>query len=74
VALLDQTVILSARATAFTVVCETCAELEPRAEFAGLTIQGTLRVEDDHGWATCPRGHTMRVLRMGRMMPAGALR
>jgi hypothetical protein len=59
----EQTVVLPARATAFTVVCEACGELEPRAEYAGLAVHGTLRLGQDHGWATCPRGHSIRVVR-----------
>jgi hypothetical protein len=65
VALFEQTVVVLARATAFTVVCQACAELEPRAEYAGLTVQGLLRLGQNHGWTTCARGHSIRVVRAG---------
>jgi hypothetical protein len=61
----EQTVVLLARATAFTVVCQACAELEPQSEYAGLTAQGTLRLGHDVGWTECPRGHRIRVIRAG---------
>jgi hypothetical protein len=61
----EQTVVLLARTTAFTVVCQDCAENGPREEYAGLTAQGTLRLEQDLGWTTCPRGHRIRMIRAG---------
>jgi hypothetical protein len=68
----EQTVLVLARATAFTVVCQTCAELEPGAEYALVTAQGSLRLEQDVGWTTCPRGHRIRVIRAGAAVPAEA--
>ena len=68
----EQTVVVLARATAFTVVCQACAELEPATEYAGLTAQGTLRLDKDLGWTTCPRGHRIRVIRAGSSVPAEA--
>jgi hypothetical protein len=71
----DQTIWLAPRATGFTEICESCEEDHPElASTACATVTGVLRIDDDHGWATCPRGHEVRVLRMGRAMPAGALR
>jgi hypothetical protein len=71
----DQTIWLAPRATGFTEICESCEEDHPElASTAGATVTGNLRIDDDHGWATCPRGHEVRILRMGRAMPAGALR
>jgi hypothetical protein len=61
----EQTVVLLARSTAFTVVCQACAELDARAEYVGQTAQGTLRLEQDLGWTTCPRGHRIRIIRAG---------
>ncbi len=61
----EQTVVLLARATGFTVVCQACAEVEPQGEYAGLTAQGTLRLGHDVGWTECPRGHRIRVIRAG---------
>ena len=71
----EQTIWLPPRATSFTEVCEACEEEHPVfSGFTHATVSGQLRLEDDRGWATCPRGHTMRVLRMNSAMPAGALR
>ncbi|MGH3104836.1 MAG: hypothetical protein ACRDN6_12150 [Gaiellaceae bacterium] len=69
----DQTIWLPPRATAFTEVCEACEE-EQSDGVPWATVSGTLSLGDAHGWATCPRGHEVRVLRMGMAMPAGALR
>ena len=68
----EQTVVLLARATAFTVVCQACAEDLPRDEYAALTAQGQLRLEHDLGWTTCPRGHRIRVIRAGGAVAAEA--
>jgi hypothetical protein len=68
----EQTVVLLARATAFTVVCQACAELQPQGEYAGLTAQGTLRLGHDLGWTECPRGHRIRVIRAGADLAAEA--
>ena len=71
----EQTIWLAPRATGFTEICESCEEDHPElAATAGATVTGVLRIDDDRGWATCPRGHEVRVLRMGRAMEAGALR
>ena len=61
----EQTVVLLTRATAFTVVCQACAELDERGEHLAHTAHGSLRLEHDVGWATCPRGHSIRVIRAG---------
>jgi len=61
----EQTVVLLARTTAFTVVCQACSELETRGEHVGHTAQGTMRLEQDLGWTTCARGHRIRVIRAG---------
>lgn len=68
----EQTVVLLARTTAFTVVCQACSELEPQSEYVGLTAQGSLRLGDDLGWTTCPRGHRIRVIRAGAAVVAEA--
>ncbi len=61
----EQTVVLLARTAGFRVVCQACTELEPEGEYTALTAEGTLRLEDDLGWTTCPRGHRIRVIRAG---------
>ncbi len=68
----EQTVVLLARATAFTVVCQACAEDRPTEEYSGLTAEGRLRLGDDLGWTTCPRGHRIRVIRSGSAVPVEA--
>jgi hypothetical protein len=68
----EQTVVVLARATAFTVVCQACAELEPQREYVGLSARGTLRLGNDLGWTKCPRGHRIRVIRAGAAVAAEA--
>jgi hypothetical protein len=68
----EQTVVLLSRTAGFTVVCQACTELEPQAEHAGLTAQGTLRLGHDVGWTECPRGHRIRVIRAGGAISAEA--
>ncbi|TML33022.1 MAG: hypothetical protein E6G24_08755 [Actinobacteria bacterium] len=68
----EQTIVLLARATAFTVVCQVCADLDPHGEYAGLTAQGSLRLGHDMGWTECPRGHRIRVIRAGGAVSAEA--
>ena len=64
--MLEQTIRLSPRITAFTVVCERCAEdaFAPEAWLAA-TIGGRLGLDARHGTVTCPRGHEIRVERLG---------
>jgi hypothetical protein len=68
----EQTVVLLSRTTAFTVVCQACVELDARGEYVGQTAQGALRLEQDLGWTTCPRGHRIRVIRAGGAVAAEA--
>jgi hypothetical protein len=68
----EQTVVLLARATAFTVVCQACTELDSQGEYVGQTAQGTLRLEQDLGWTTCVRGHRIRIIRAGGGVAAEA--
>jgi hypothetical protein len=70
----EQTIWLPPRATAFTEICEACEEENPvAAGCSHAVVQGTMRLEAQQGWATCARGHSIRVLRMSARMPAGAL-
>ena len=67
--MLEQTIWLSPRTTAFTAVCEACAvDSGPLAA----PVAGRLPLESDHGSATCPRGHVVRVERANRD-PIGVL-
>ena len=61
----EQTVVVPARATAFTVVCQACAEGLHSGEYAGMTAEGNLRLDQALGWTACPRGHRIRVIRAG---------
>ena len=58
----EQVVWISARATAFTVVCERCADLGETFP----SVQATLALEHERGTIDCPRGHQIRVERDGR--------
>jgi hypothetical protein len=71
-AVYEQTVLLLERATAFTVVCQACAELDSDSEYVAQTAQGRLRLEQDLGWTTCPRGHRIRIIRAGAAIAAEA--
>jgi hypothetical protein len=68
----EQTVVLLARTTAFTVVCQACADLDARGEHVAHTAQGVMRLDQDLGWTTCPRGHRIRVIRAGAGVHAEA--
>jgi hypothetical protein len=70
----EQTIWLATRTTAFTEICERCYEEHGDHGGPPPTVSGRLELEAAAGWVTCPRGHTMRVLRMRASMPAGALR
>ena len=60
-----QTIWLPPRATAFTAVCDAClANTEALDGYVGVTVAGSLRLEDQYGWATCRRGHRIRVRRV----------
>ena len=67
--MLEQTIWLAPRTTAFTAVCEACA-----ADFGPLAapVEGRLPLERDHGSATCLRGHVVRLERANRD-PIGVL-
>jgi hypothetical protein len=71
----EQTIWLAPRATGFTEICEACEEEDPGLyRDLHAVVRGQLGLERQQGWATCARGHTMRVLRVTAAMPAGALR
>jgi hypothetical protein len=67
--LLEQTIWLTPKTTAFTAVCEACA-----VDFDALAarVEGRLLLDRNHGSATCPRGHVVRVERANRD-PIGVL-
>jgi len=67
---IEQTIWLPPRGTRLTEVCEACEEEHPGPP---ATVTATLLPGEASGWATCERGHVLRVHRMGCGMPAGAL-
>jgi hypothetical protein len=68
----EQTIRLGPRATAFTAVCETCAEQGLGAEsWLAATVEGRLRIDQRRATVCCPRGHVLRVER-GGPRPIGA--
>ena len=69
----EQTIWLAPRATHFAEVCDACAD-EHADGFVAVTVVGELGIDESDGWAECPRGHNLRVHRIGVRMPAGALR
>jgi hypothetical protein len=63
----EQTIRLAPRATAFTAVCEACAEQGLGAEsWLAATVEGRLRIDQRRGSVCCPRGHVLRVERVTR--------
>ena len=68
----EQTVVLLPRTTAFTVVCQACADLDARGEHVAHTAEGAMRLDQDLGWTTCPHGHRIRVIRAGAGVHAEA--
>jgi hypothetical protein len=64
----EQTVTITARATAFTVVCERCAAADRDGAaagpgWAGASFAGSLDLDLDQGVFLCRRGHTVRIAR-----------
>jgi hypothetical protein len=68
----EQIVVISARATSFTAVCDACVELDSIAGWSGSTFGGRLDLDLDHGTFLCRRGHPIRVEREPRRMPGGS--
>jgi hypothetical protein len=66
----EQTVVLLGRMTAFTTVCEACVDEQLAGlldeAWLGARVSGSLELEHDAGWATCARGHSVRLIRAGR--------
>ena len=65
----QQTMVIPERVTAVRVICRVCAEeqVEQHAEgHFGATVEGSLRLEDRHGWVTCRCGHRIELVRVSR--------
>jgi hypothetical protein len=67
--MIDQTVWLAPKATAFVVVCEGCAA---EHGYLGAQVEGRLELERGHSAVSCPRGHAIRIERADRN-PIGVL-
>ena len=67
--MLEQTIWLSPKATAFTAVCEACSA---EHGYHAAHVEGRLLLDRDHGSVTCARGHSVRLERATRD-PIGVL-
>jgi hypothetical protein len=59
----EQVVVISARATVFTAVCEACVDLNTAEGYSGSTFAGRLDLDLDHATFLCRRGHSVRIER-----------
>jgi hypothetical protein len=60
----EQTLCIPPRATSFRAVCQACASSQlPSRGYVGAIVDGSLPLAREQGRVTCPRGHTIRVLR-----------
>jgi hypothetical protein len=64
--LTEQVVWISSRATAFSVVCDACAQLTVTEGYGGVVVNGSLPLETVRGTLVCPQGHQLRIEREGR--------
>ncbi len=61
----EQKIFLAPRAVAFTAVCDECLGGDQSTEsFLAARVSGLLRLDAKRGWATCARGHQIRVERV----------
>ena len=70
----EQTIWLATRTTSFTEICATCHDEYDDRGGPPPTVSGRLELGDAAGWATCRRGHTIRVLRMRALVAPRAVR
>ena len=61
--MIDQTVWLAPKATAYIVVCEECAA---EHGYLGAQVEGRLELAREHTAVACSRGHEIRVERANR--------
>ena len=65
----EQVIWIPARTTAFTAVCDQCLNDEHSTEaFLNARVSGSLRIDAQHGWCTCGRGHEIRVERAAQAL------
>jgi hypothetical protein len=60
----EQTIVLLPTIRGISAVCQVCVERQ--ADERPPLVQATLGLGTDLGWATCPRGHRIRLIRAGR--------
>jgi hypothetical protein len=56
----------------FAALCEACRAELRWAELSPTFVEGSLRLDADVGFATCRRGHRIRVRRIARSTPLAA--
>jgi thymidine kinase len=64
----QQTLVIPERVTAVRAICRACqeAQVEQRVDdHFGATVDGSLRLEDRHGWVVCRCGHRIELIRAG---------
>jgi hypothetical protein len=69
----EQVIWIAPRTTVFTAVCDHCLADDYPESYLSAAVSGTLRLDASHGWATCRRGHEIRVERVDRAL-AGVIR
>jgi len=63
-----QILVLPERVTAVRVICRPCEEGDQQADdHFGATVDGSLRLEDQHGWVTCRYGHRIELVRANQV-------
>ena len=63
--MLEQTIRVAPRVTAFTAMCEACAATCNGADgWLACRVEGRLRLDQKHAALTCSRGHSLRVERL----------
>ena len=69
--MLEQVVLISPWATAFTAVCTRCVELDSIAGWSGSSFAGRLDLDLADGIFLCRRGHPVRVEREPNLRAQG---
>jgi hypothetical protein len=63
----EQTLVVPEQVIAVRVICRACEEERQQADgYFGATVDGTLRLEDRHGWVACRCGHRIELIRQSR--------
>jgi hypothetical protein len=62
----EQIVVIPERVTTVRAICRACEEEQAKRQLEshfGAVVDGSLRLEDGHGWVTCGRGHRIELIR-----------